>query len=79
MGLDVRDEECDAVLNGLAHAAALYEQMPAHWVRIGEPRIVRDILERFAPPPRRQCDSAVPLPLRAARKHVAKLFKRGAP
>ena len=76
MGLNLKDDEISAVLNACAHALAAYEQMPPHWVRIGETRIVRDILERFAPPPRRQCNSAVPLLLRAARKHVARLIKR---
>jgi hypothetical protein len=73
----LNDDELAAVVNGLAHGLAVFEQSPPHWVRIGETQVVRGILDRLAPPPRRQCDSAVPMPLRVARKHVNQLLKGG--
>jgi hypothetical protein len=71
------DDERDAVLNGLAHGLAVYEQLPGNWIRLGETQIVRDLVETLSPPARHKCDTAQPLALRVARKDLAELFKRG--
>jgi hypothetical protein len=70
--------ERDAVLNACAYALVLYEEMPGNWIRLGETQIVRDIVEALSPPARRKCDTAQPMALRVARRHVARLLKRPA-
>ena len=71
----IRPDERDAVLNAVAHALAVYEQAPSNWVRLGDTQIVQDILNRLAPPARKKCDTAQPMALRVARKHINALRK----
>jgi len=74
--LMIHPDERDAVVNAIAHAAALYERLPAHCVRAGEVEAIQEILTRIAPPPKHECDpDTVPVALAMARKHVAALGK----
>jgi hypothetical protein len=68
-------EQKDAVANALGHALAVYELAPGNWIRIGETAIVQEILERLAPPSRRDAGAAQPIALLMGRKHVKELQK----